>query len=103
MHSVNGGNRTRSSSPCVDLNALSSDDSEVDVTPQDFKVTLLCNSDDSCTPVGSIVFSSEEDPPLSPGQGDRRKVRKRNIRPLGRSKLMDRPANEPARVGRHEK
>ena len=39
--SVNGGNRTRSPSPCVDLNALSSDDSEVDVTPQDFKVTLL--------------------------------------------------------------
>ena len=91
-------NRTRSPSPCVDLNALSSDDCEVDVTPQDFKVTLLCNSDDSCTPVGSIVFSSEEDPPLSPGQGDRRKVRKRNIRPSGRSELMDRPANEPARV-----
>ena len=52
-------NRTRSPSPCVDLNALSSDDSEVDVTPQDFKVTLLCNSDDSCTSVGSIVFSWE--------------------------------------------
>ena len=98
LTSINGGNRTRSPSPCVDLNALSSDDSEVDVTPQDFKVTLLCNSDDSCTPVGSIVFSSEEDPPLSPGQGDRRKVRKRNIRPSGRSELMDRPANEPARV-----
>ena len=32
--SVHGGNRTRSPSPCVDLNALSSDDSEVDVTPQ---------------------------------------------------------------------
>ena len=71
---------------------------EVDVTPQDFKVTLLCNSDDSCTPVGSTVFSSEEDPPLSPGRGDQRKVRKRNIRPSGRSELMDRPANEPARV-----
>ena len=96
--SVNGGNRTRSPSPCVDLNALSSDDSEVDVTPQDFKVTLLCNSDDSCNPVGSIMFSSEEDPPLSPGQDDRQKVRKRNIRPSCRSELMDRPANEPARV-----
>ena len=44
------------------------------------------------------MFSLEEDPPLSPGQGDRRKVRKRNIRPSGRSELMDRPANEPARV-----
>ena len=70
----------------------------MDITPKDFKVTLLCNSDDSCTPVGSIVFSSEEDTPLNPGQGDRRKVRKRNIRPSGRSELMDRPANEPARV-----
>ena len=44
------------------------------------------------------MFSSEEDPPLSTGQGDRRKVRKRNIPPSGRSELMDRPANEPARV-----
>ena len=96
--SVNVGNRTRSPSPCVDLNALSSDDSEVDVTPQDFKVTLLYNSDASCTPVGSIVFSSEEEPPLSPGGDDRRKVRKCNIQPSGRSELMDRPANEPVRV-----
>ena len=87
--SVNGGNRTRSPSPCVDLNALSSDNSEVDVTPQDFKVTLLYNSDDSCTLVGSIVFSSEEEPPLSPGQDDRRKVRKCSIRPSERSELMD--------------
>ena len=42
----------RSPSPCVDLDVLSSDDSDVDVTPQDYKVTLLCNSDDSRTPVG---------------------------------------------------
>ena len=66
--SVNGVNRTRSPSPCVDLNALSSDDSEVDVTPQDFKVTLLCNSDDSCTRWGLLCS------PRSPGQGDRRNV-----------------------------
>ena len=33
--SVDGGNRIRSPSPCVDLDVLSSDDSEVDVTPQD--------------------------------------------------------------------
>ena len=96
--SVDGGNRTRSPSPCVDLDELSSDDSVVDVSPQDFKVTLLYESDDSCTPVGSIVFSSDEEPPLSPGQDDRRKVRKRNIRPSSRSELMDRPANEPARI-----
>ena len=39
--SVDGGNRMRSPSPCVDLNVLSSDDSEVDVTPQDYKITTL--------------------------------------------------------------
>ena len=29
-------------------------------------MTLLYDSEDSCTPVGSIVFSSDEDLPLSP-------------------------------------
>ena len=96
--SVDGGNRIRSSSPCVDLDVLSSDDSEVDITPQDYRVTLLCNSDDSRTPVGSVQFSSEEDHSLSSGQDDRRKVRKRNNRPLCRSDSMDRPADEPAKV-----
>ena len=96
--SVDGGNRTRSPSPCVDLDELSSDDSVVDASPQDFKVTLLYESDDSCPPVGSIVFSSDEDHPLSPGQDDWRKVRKRNFRPSSRSELMDRPANEPAKI-----
>ena len=96
--SVDGGNRIRSPSPCVDLDVLSSDDSEVDVTPQDYKITVLCNSDDSHTPMGSVQFSSEEDHPLSSGQDDRRKVRKRINRPLGRSDLMNRPTDEPAKV-----
>ena len=42
----------------MDLDELSSDDSVIDKPPQDLKVTLLNDSDDSCTPVGSIVFSS---------------------------------------------
>ena len=96
--SVDGGNRTRSPSPCVDLDVLSSDDSEVDVTPQDYKITLFCDSDDSRTPVGSVQFSSEEEPPLRPRQGDRRKVLRRNNPPLCRSESLDRPANEPARI-----
>ena len=96
--SVEGGIRTCSPSPCVDLDELSSDDSVVDAPPQDFKVTLLYDSDDSCTPVRSMVFSSDEDPPLSPGQDDRRKVCKRNSRPSSRSESLDRPANEPARI-----
>ena len=82
----------------MDLDEWSSDDSVLDVLPLDFKVTLLYESDDSCTPVGSMVFSSDEDNPLSPGQDDRRKVRKRNFRPSSRSELMDRPANEPAKT-----
>ena len=78
LASADGGNRTRSPSPCVDLDGFSSDNYVVDAPPQDLKVTLLYDSDDSCTPVGSIVFSSDEGLPLSPGQDDRRKVRKRN-------------------------
>ena len=71
--SAEDGNRTRTPSPCMDLDELSTDGSVTDVSPQDFKVTLLYDSEDSCTP----VFSSDEDLPLSPGQEDRRKVRKR--------------------------
>ena len=48
--------------------------------------------------MGSVQFSSEEDYPLSSGQDDRRKVRKRINRPLGRSDLMDRRTDKPAKV-----
>ena len=85
----------RSPSPCVDLDVLSSDDSEVDVTPQDYKITVLCSSNDSRTPVGSVQYSWEEDHPLSSGQDDRRKVRKRSNLPLGRSDSMDQLTGEP--------
>ena len=94
------GNRTRTPSPCMDLDELSSDDSVTGASPQDFKVTLMYDSEDSCTPVGSIVFSSDEDLPLSPGQEDRRKVRKRNTRPLSQPGLIDGPATEPTPVER---
>ena len=63
--SISDENRTDCRHHYVDLDVLSSDNSEVDVTPQDYKVTLLCNSDYSRTPVGSVQFSSEEDHPLS--------------------------------------
>ena len=48
--------------------------------------------------MGSVQFSSKEDHPLSSGQDDRRKVRQRSNRPLGRSDLMDRPTDEPVKV-----
>ena len=56
-------------------------------------MTLLYDSENSCTPVGSIVFSSDEDLPLSAGQEDRCKVR--DTRPLSQPGLIDGPATEP--------
>ena len=46
-------------------------------------------------PSGSIVFSSDEDLPLSPGEEDRRKVRKRDTQPLSQPGLIDGLATEP--------
>ena len=45
--------------------------------------------------VGSIVFSSDEDVPLSSGQEDRRKVRKRDPRPMSQPRPTNGPAYEP--------
>ena len=64
------GNRTRTPSPCMDLDDISTDSSVGDTSPQKFKVTLLYTPEDSDTPVGSIVFSSDEDVPLRSGQED---------------------------------
>ena len=93
--SAEDGNRTRTPSPCMDLDDISSDSSVGEVSPHDFKVTLLYDSEDSHTPVGSIVFSSDEDVPLSSGQEDRRKVRKRNPRPMSQPIPTNAPAYEP--------
>ena len=93
--SAEDGNRTRTPSPCMDLDEISTDGSVTDVSPLDFKVTPLYDLEDSCTPVGSIVFSSDEDLPLSPGQEDQRKVRKRDTQPLSQPGLIDGPATEP--------
>ena len=79
----------------MDLDEIPTDSSVGDASPQDFKVTLLYDSEDSDTPVGSIMFSSDEDVPLSPGHEDRRKVRKRNPRPVSQPEPTDGPASEP--------
>ena len=94
--SAEDGNRMRTPSPCMDLDDISSDSSVGDVSPHDFKVTLLYESEDSDTPVGSIVFSSDEDVPLSSGQEDRRKVCKRDPRPMSQPRPTNGPAYEPA-------
>ena len=69
-------------SPCMILDDISSCSSVSDTSPHDFKVTRLYDSEDSITPVGSILFLSDEDVPLSSGQEDQRKVRKRYPRPM---------------------
>ena len=88
-------NRTRTPSPCMDVWIISSDSLVSDASPHDFRVTLLYDSDDSDTPVGSIVFSSEEEVPLSFGQEDRRKVRKHDPRPMKQPRPTDVPAYAP--------
>ena len=88
-------NRTSTPSPCMDLDDISSDSLVSDASSDDFKVTLLYDSEDSDTPVGYIVFSSEEDVPLSFGQEDRRKVRKRDPRPMKQPRPTDVLAYEP--------
>ena len=78
--SARDGNRTRTPSPCYQLDDISSASSVGDTSTNDYKLTLSYDTEDSITPVGSIVFSSEEDVPLSSGQEDRRKVHKREPR-----------------------
>ena len=79
----------------MDLDEISTDGSATNASPRDFKVTRSYDSEDSCTPVGSTVFSSDEDLPLSDGQEDRRKVRKCDTQPLSQPGLIDGPATEP--------
>ena len=85
---ADGGNRTRSPSPCVYLDGFSSDDSVVDAPPQDLKVTLLYDSDDSGTP---IVFSSDE-PRSRPAQS--MQTKQSALKPVG----IAGPTSKPARI-----
>ena len=89
------GNRTSTTTPLMILDDISSDSSVGDASPHDFKVTRLYDSEDSDTLVGSIVFSSDEDVPLSSGQEDRRKIRKRDPRLMNQPRPTDVPAYEP--------
>ena len=55
----------RSSSLCLNLDTLSSDDTEGSVGINNLAVTLLCSSDDGHTPVNSDQVLSDEDLPRS--------------------------------------
>ena len=77
--SARDGNRTRTPSPCYQSDDISSASSIGDTSINDYKLTMSIESAHSITPVGSIVFSSDDDVPLSSGQEDRRKVRRREL------------------------
>ena len=63
-----------SSSPCLNLDVLSSDDTEGSVGLSNISVTLLCGSDDGHAPVNSYQVLSDEDLPPEAGLDDRRQV-----------------------------
>ena len=62
----------RSSSPCLNLDALSSDDTEDSVGFSNLAVTLMCASDDCHTHVNSDQVLSDEDLPPEAGSDDKR-------------------------------
>ena len=64
----------RSPSPCLNLDTLSSDDDGESVIPRDISVTLLCDSEDDNTPVGSDQVLSDVDLPAAAASRDRRQV-----------------------------
>ena len=61
-------------SPCLNLDALSSNDAEESVELRDISVTLRCGSDGGHTPVNSDQVLSDEDLPTAVGSGYRRQV-----------------------------
>ena len=69
----------RSPSPCLNLDALSSDES---AGPGDISAVLICISDDSSTPVNPDQVLSDDDLPTAVTAEDRRQViRIRDVQP----------------------
>ena len=77
--SVRNSYRSRTPSPCYQLDDISSASSIGETTTNDYKLTLPTESPHSITPVGSILISSDDDVPLCFGQEDRRKVQRRDV------------------------
>ena len=76
--------RRRSSSPCWNLDELSSSDDDTggSVCLSDILVTLLCGSDDDHTPVNSYQVLSDVDlPPESVSNDKRQVIRIRDVSP----------------------
>ena len=102
--SARNGNRTRTPSPCYQLDDISSGSSIGETSMNDYKLTLPTESTHSITPVGSIVFSSDDEVPLSSGQEDRRKVRRREVGendrpgPIEVPEYVPKPREEPVDI-----
>ena len=77
--SVGDGTRTRTPSPCYQLDDLTSASSTGGTLTNDYRLTLLTDSSNSITPVGSIVSFSDDDLPLCSDQEDKRKVQRRDL------------------------
>ena len=68
--------------PCINLDALSSDDTEGSVGLSNLSVTLLCDSDDGHAPVNSDQVLSDDDlPPAAGSEDSRQVVRIRDVSP----------------------
>ena len=77
--SVGDGIRTRTPSPCYQLDDLTSASSTGGTLTNDYRLTLLTDSSNSITPVGSIVSFSDDDLPLCSDQENKRKVQRRDL------------------------
>ena len=73
----------RSPSPCLNLDALSSEESDKSAGPGDISAVPICISDDCGTPVNPDQVLSDEDLPTAACVGDRRQViRIRDVPPM---------------------
>ena len=77
--SVRDGNITRTPSSCYQLDDLTSASSTGGRVTNDYRLTLLTDSSNSMTPVGSIVSFSDDDLPLESDQEDTRQVQRRDL------------------------
>ena len=72
----------RSPSPCLNLDALSSDEDDETAGPGDISAAPICVLDDCLTPVNTDQVLSDEDLPAAAGGEDRRQViRIRDVSP----------------------
>ena len=94
------GIRALSSSPGTNVEVLSSVRSDVDVTPLDNKIKILCYSYVQRAPEDGARSSSDDGLSSGTGRGDRRSVFKNNSTPLERTVSMYRP--EPVEAGKQD-